>query len=49
MKKYESIESTNYHELIDCINKFYTCDGWRIINIVHKNGFFYATLERDQA
>ena len=45
MKKYMSISKPSHDRLIEFINKYYACCGWRIISIVKGNGDFWATLE----
>lgn len=48
MKKYELIAHISHYKLIDLINQYYTCCGWRIISIVKGNNKYLATLERKE-
>lgn len=45
MRKYISISDPSHEKLIDSINRYYSRRGWRIVNIVKGNVFFWATLE----
>lgn len=48
VKEYIAMESGSFNSLIDTINKYYARDGWRVVSMVNRDGYFYAALERNK-